>query len=447
MSKGRILIVDDETAFCELCGLWLSQAGYEVVSAHHGDQAKMIFAAQEIDLVLHDLALPPSFLPEEGLKLISQYATSPVVVLTGHNEQGLALQAIKQGAWDFLGKPLDPDMLLVVVARALEKARLQKQIKQLEQELEQDNDNLGLIGMSQEMQQTRELIKRIAPTQVAVLIQGPSGTGKEIIAKAVHKLSDRRDKPFVSVHCGAIPAELLESELFGYKKGAFTGADQDRKGLLASAHGGTLFLDEIGEMPLNMQVKLLRVLQEGSYYPVGGREIEQIDIRLVSATNRDLLKEIEQNHFRDDLYYRIKGLCLVTQALNQRPEDIPLLLNHFLALWNQKHQTQLRLSNDAMSWFCQRPWRGNVRELKNTLESTASITIKDELGLTDIALIQGDSPQQASVGTSLEEQVTALEIRLIKQALGQYNNNRTHAAQALGLTRQGLLKKIARYHI
>jgi DNA-binding NtrC family response regulator len=411
------------------------------------------------DLVIHDLALPPSFRPEDTLEQLHQYQGIPVLVLTGHNDRALAIKAIEQGAWDFISKSADPDLLRIIIARALDKHSLLKQVSNLELKLEQssqlnDVPNFGLIGNSPVIQNTRELIQRIAVTQVPVFIQGPSGTGKEIIANAIHQGSDRNNQPFISVHCGAIPADLLESELFGYIKGAFTGAEKDRKGLLATADGGTLFLDEIGEMPLAMQVKLLRVLQEGNYYPLGSRQLENIDIRLISATNRNVPAEVQSGNFREDLYYRIKGLTISTTSLSQRKEDITPLVNYFIERYNQKHNTQLMIHPKACAWFLDTPWPGNVRELKNTLESAAAICLKNEITLQEIQLIQGEDSLQihseSEVDLSnlpLEEQVKALEIRLIKRALAQHHDNKTHSAQALGITRQGLINKIKRYDL
>lgn len=468
-TSAKLLLVDDERAFCELCALWLEQAGYEVVSCGDGQQAELTFlqaeqAGNAFDLVIHDLALPPTFKPEDGLAYLKRYHNTPVVVLTGHDERSLALKAIELGAEDFIAKPVDPDLLKVVVQRTVEKHRLLKQVQHLEAKLQEDqqqSDELGLVGVSQSTQTIRELITRIAPTQVPVFIQGPSGTGKEIIANAIHAMSDRSDQAFISVHCGAIPAELLESELFGYKKGAFTGAEKDRKGLLEMADKGTLFLDEIGEMPLAMQVKLLRVLQEGSFYPVGSRDLVTIDVRLVSATNRDLPLAVQQGEFRDDLYYRIKGLTITTQRLDERREDIPPLLRSFLEHYNQRHNTQLTLAPEVMHWFNHTDWPGNVRELKNTLESAAAISLGQQISMQELALIRSDLMQDdtLNMGSSLshscvqgvdltkpmEEQVSALEIQLINAAMAVNDNNKTRSAQQLGITRQGLINKINRY--
>jgi len=464
-NSSNILLVDDESAFCELCALWLRQAGFQVVTAGDSQQAYALYEQHKkeapFDLIIHDLALPPTFKPEDGLLQLQKYSDVPVIVLTGHNEQALALRAMELGAWDFIAKPVDPEFLKVIVERAVEKSRLLNQVKTLENQLlarQDSQDNLGLIGSSPSIMAQRELITRIAPTQVAVFIQGPSGTGKEIIATALHQLSDRATKPFVSVHCGAIPADLLESELFGYKKGAFTGADSDRRGLLAMAHTGSLFLDEIGEMPLAMQVKLLRVLQEGSYYPVGSRVLETIDVRLISATNRDLPEAIKQGEFRDDLYYRIKGLTLSTTALKDRAEDLPLLLHFFLKKYNEQHQLTLTMDPSVTNWFCQTQWPGNVRELKNTLESAAAISLGQKITLQEIKLIRNEVPvgdvaqlndtnKKEGLGKSLEQQVSELEKKLIRQAMQHNDNNKTHSAQALGITRQGLTNKINRYEL
>ena len=462
---AKILLIDDEVTFCDLCALWLEQAGYQVECAHDAasglacfNQAKSIH--QGFDLVIHDLALPPSFRPEDSLNNLAQYKNIPLLVLTAHSDRALALKAIELGAWDFINKPIDPDLLQLIIQRALEKNSLLLQIKTLEDELQQQESanselDFGLIGTSTAIQSTRELIQRIANTQVPVLIQGPSGTGKEIIASAIHKHSDRHKQPIVSVHCGAIPAELLESELFGYKKGAFTGADRDQKGLLASADQGTLFLDEIGEMPLTMQVKLLRVLQDGRYYPVGSRQIETLNIRLVCATNRDLVLEVQQGNFREDLYYRIKGLTISTTSLDKRKEDIIVLLDYYLMRYNFEHKTDISLDNDSRQWFINTPWPGNVRELKNTLESCAAICLNKRLSMQEIALIRGESatkmlsdfPSGSITDKTLEQQVSELEMKLILAAMAKHQGNKTHAAQALGITRQGLINKIKRYQI
>ncbi|GAA3539556.1 sigma-54 dependent transcriptional regulator [Zobellella aerophila] len=451
MNQARILLIDDEPAFRTLCDQWLKAAGYEVRSGADLNALQGQLQSFDADLILLDLSLPPHFDPMHTLAAVPQFADRPVIILTGHGERELALEALRQGAWDFLTKPIDPDMLAVVVKRALTKHQLARELSALKDNLGKKSALDTLIGASPSMDNIRALVSRIAPTDVRVLVTGPSGTGKEVISKAIHDLSQRAGAPFISVHCGAIPAELLESELFGHTKGAFTGADKARDGLLKLADGGTLFLDEIGEMPLAMQVKLLRVLQEGSYYPVGGRSLETIDVRLVSATNADLPDKVSRGEFREDLFYRIKGVTIETRPLAERPEDIPLLITHFLELQARDGGApSLRPDTDAFNWFIRRDWPGNVRELKSALDSVAAIAQGGVISLEDIALLYPDAQSQtagssARPGDSLDAQVRALEIRLIGEALARFDNNRTHAAQALGLSRQGLLKKIERY--
>ncbi|WP_397471774.1 sigma-54-dependent transcriptional regulator [Rheinheimera sp.] len=454
MSNGKILLVDDEPAFRQLAQSWLNQSGYQVETAADLSNARSKLASFDADLILLDLSLPPQFDPQHTLEALADFTSRPVIILTGHAERQLALDAIARGAWDFIAKPVDPDLLAVVIKRALNKHQLDNELKQLKQRVSAGGTG-RLIGVSAAMDAMRTLIQRIAPTDVRVLVTGPSGTGKEVISRALHELSQRSDKPFVSVHCGAIPADLLESELFGYVKGAFTGADKDRPGLLKLADSGTLFLDEIGEMPLPMQVKLLRVLQEGTYFPVGGREQHKIDIRLISATNANLPDLVKKGLFREDLYYLIKGITLETQALSERSQDIPLLLQFFLEQLSKQHGQAVRLDSMALSWFLQRDWPGNIRELKNTLESVAAVAQDGVISMADISLLHPDAsatqlqnlqPQQGD-SLLLDEAVQALEIRLIKQAMQQSSGNKSKAARLLGLSRQGLLKKIDRYQL
>ena len=454
MTNGRILLVDDEPAFRQLAQSWLSQSGYQVETAADLAAARLQLSRFDADLILLDLSLPPLFDPQHTLQALAEFSRRPVIILTGHAERQLALDAIALGAWDFIAKPVDPDLLAVVIKRALNKHQLDTELQQLKQQQQTDTGLQRLIGVSPAMTAMRSLIQRIAPTDVRVLVTGPSGTGKEVVSRALHDLSRRAGAPFVSVHCGAIPAELLESELFGYVKGAFTGADKDRPGLLKLADNGTLFLDEIGEMPLPMQVKLLRVLQEGTYFPVGGREQHKIDVRLISATNANLPQLVQKGLFREDLYYRIKGITLDTVALAERRQDIPLLLQFFLEQLQRQHGQLLKLDSTALSWFLQRDWPGNIRELKNTLESVAAVAQGGVISMADISLLHPEAVAAATVAPEavtdsllLDPAVQQLEIRRITQAMQQTGGNKTRAASLLGLSRQGLLKKLQRYKL
>ncbi|WP_445767114.1 sigma-54-dependent transcriptional regulator [Rheinheimera sp.] len=451
MANGNILLVDDEPAFCQLAQNWLQQSGYQVETAADLTEARQRLSQFDADLILLDLSLPPEFDPQHTLAALAEFNRRPVIILTGHAERQLALDAIARGAWDFIAKPVDPDLLAVVIKRALSKHKLDTELAQLKQQ--RGGALQRLIGASAPVEAMRSLIMRIAPTDVRVLVTGPSGTGKEVVSRALHELSRRATGAFVSVHCGAIPAELLESELFGYVKGAFTGADKDRPGLLQLADKGTLFLDEIGEMPLPMQVKLLRVLQEGTYFPVGGRQQRTVDLRLISATNANLPERVKKGLFREDLYYRIKGITLETVALAERKQDIPLLLQFFLQQLATDGKPLLKLDNAALNWFMQRDWPGNIRELKNTLESAAAVAQGGVLGMADISLLHPEASNGAAVVSapdgqlSLEQAVQQLEISLIKQALRHSQGNKSQAARQLGLSRQGLLKKIDRYQL
>lgn len=452
MAKGNILLVDDEPAFRQLAQSWLSQSGYQVETAADLAAARAQLKRFDADLILLDLSLPPEFDPLHTLQAMAEFNSRPVIILTGHAERQLALDAIALGAWDFIAKPVDPDLLAVVIKRALNKHHLDTELQQLKQQQQTDAGLQRLIGVSTPMIAMRTLIQRIAPTDVRVLVTGPSGTGKEVVSRALHELSRRARQPFVSVHCGAIPAELLESELFGYVKGAFTGADKDRPGLLKLADNGTLFLDEIGEMPLPMQVKLLRVLQEGTYFPVGGREQQKIDVRLISATNANLPQLVQKGLFREDLYYRIKGITLETIALAERRQDIPLLLQFFLEQLLRQHKQELKLDSTALSWFLQRDWPGNIRELKNTLESVAAVAQGGVISMADISLLHPEAVSSEEYplesnhdGLQLDRAVQQLEVRYINKAMQLSGGNKSRAALLLGLSRQGLLKKIDRY--
>lgn len=444
-----ILLADDEPAFQRLTGAWLRGLGHEVEVVGDGDAAVAAFKAQPADLVLLDLAMPPHHDPAAGLALIPAFVPAAVVVMTGHADHALALKAVEAGAWDFLAKPVDPDLLRVVIARALERARLAREVLILRAQAGAGED-MGLVGTSPPMAGLRDLIRRVAPTRLPALVLGASGTGKELVARAIHAASPRTARTLVPIHCGAVPAELLESELFGHLKGSFTGATADRPGLIETAHGGTLFLDEIGEMPPAMQVKMLRLLNDGSYQPVGARTPRQADVRVVAATHRDLAAAVAEGSFREDLFYRLKGVVLRTPSLAERAADVPLLASLFL---RRTSEGRASFSPDALDWLTSRSWPGNVRELRAAVECAAALAIPGAAGTVvtaaDLAFAVGDAPLPvesvaAMAPQTLEEEVAALERRRIVEALERTGHNNTHTARELGLSRVDLLKKMDR---
>ena len=446
---GRVLLVDDELAFQRLGGNFLRGLGHTVTLAGDAEQALLAFDKQRPELILLDLAMPPHMDPEIGLEMIPRFANVPVVVLTGHGDHALALRATELGAWDFLTKPIDPDMLRFVVARGLRKARLDTELTALR--AEQAADDLGMVGQAPATVQLRALVRRVAQTTVSVLVLGPTGTGKELVARALHACSARRGGPFVAIHCGALSAELLESELFGHMKGSFTGAYRDQPGLVEAAHGGTLFLDEVGEMPPPMQVKLLRFLQEGAFVPVGGRAQKHADTRIVAATHRDLEAMVRDGTFREDLFYRLKGVVLRTPSVAERPADIALLATRFL------HRVAPRtgLSAGALAWLMARDWPGNVRELKAVVESAGALLLPDQrevdaellrLASGDVAEVVPRAPDTPSADSTgpLEAALFELEIRLVRDTMTAVGGNQSEAARRLGVSRVGLIKKLTR---
>lgn len=443
---GRVLLVDDEPAFLRLGGGFLRNLGHEVLTAGDGDEALDTFAREQPDLVLLDLAMPPSMDPEQGLTLIARFGGVPVVVLTGHAEHELALRAAELGAWDFLAKPIDPDLLRFVVERALRKRRLEAELAQLRRQ--QGEESMGLVGQSGALQSLRAMVRRVAPTRVNVLVLGPTGTGKELVARALHDHGPQAGAPFVPVHCGALSAELLESELFGHMKGSFTGAYRDQPGLVEVARGGTLFLDEVGEMPAPMQVKLLRFLQEGTYMPVGGRVTKTSEVRVVAATHRDLEAMVRAGEFREDLYYRLKGVVLRTPGLEDRRGDVPVLAASFAK------QRGVGLTASALAWLGNREWPGNVRELKAVVDAAAALLLpgQQDVDAEALSLAAGEAPMASTaVGATaedpaglLDQAITELERRLISEAMQATEGNQSEAARRLGISRAGLIKKLGR---
>ncbi len=448
----RILIVDDDQGLRDFLEIFFAKEGFSVFCAGDGEEALRLLKDQPVDLVLADIKMPRldgiSFLKalrQQGLEL-------PVIMITAFASLDSAVEAKRQGAFDYVSKPFKLDDLRKLVQKALSRSSPAK-IKEPPREF------MGIIGQSPAMRRLFEMLPRVAQAPSNVLITGESGTGKELVARAIHKLSPRREKPFVVVNCGGIPPNLLESELFGYKAGAFTGAHRDKPGLFALAHGGTIFLDEVGELPPELQVKLLRVVQEKSFLPLGATKEQSTDVRIISATNRDLEKEVLEGRFREDLYYRLNVISLHLPPLRERREDIPLLVEHFLKKYAQKMGKDIEgISEFALKALMEYDFPGNVRELENIIERSLALE-SGPLILPESLTLSHRRPQAQKAGPlgidvrlpeeglDLEDFLSRIEVSLIKQALERTRGNKTEAAKLLGLNLRSLRYRLAKYQL
>jgi DNA-binding NtrC family response regulator len=447
--NARVLLVDDDDAFRKVYRGLLVSEGHDVVEADDRQGAREALEREAFDAVLLDLMLPPDGSAQKGLEelsaLLNLRPSTKIVVVSGVGDVPHMVQAVRRGAYDFLTKPVDPDVLLIVVQRAVAKARLERQIEALRSAVVRRQPAGALLGRSPKFVQALQLAERVAASELPVLITGETGTGKELVARLVHDRSSRASRPFVAVNCGALNEGVLESTLFGHAKGAFTGALRDRSGLFVQADGGTLFLDEIGDMPLRMQVELLRTLETGEVMPVGKDTTVRVDVRIISATHRDLGAMRAEGVFRDDLYWRICGSELSLPALRERSSDLGLLATHFLegCASLAPDGRAKRLSEAAAERLTEHAWPGNLRELKHRMQqATVMAGTRSEIVVPDLGM---EGHEQASVGSTLQEKVEALERREIEAALSRHEGNRSRTADALGLSRQGLLNKMARY--
>lgn len=443
---AAILVVDDEGSARATLALLLKRRGHRTVQADGVAAAAKALTENAFDLVVTDLRMPDG----DGLDVLrTVHAHSPqtaVILLTAYVGWESAKEAMRLGAFDYLEKGRDPDELLHRIDKALEEKALRDENENLRRQVRERFAPSGIIAGSAEMQRVFDLVARVAPTDAPVLIQGESGTGKELIAKAIHHASPRCDGRFVAVNCGALPENLLESEIFGHVRGAFSGAIGNKKGLIEEADGGTFFLDEIGEMAPSLQVKLLRALQDGEIRPVGATQATTTDTRLVAATNRDLQQMIQQGNFREDLFYRLNVISVTLPPLRERREDIPLLAEHFLERAGRKHGRAFRLSPEALECLLRYPWPGNVRELENAMERTAILAHAAQIGVEDI-------PPHIAVGMSLGpapslaalQRLADIERAHILQALERVGWNHSRAADALGIGRTTLWRKLKEY--
>jgi two-component system response regulator AtoC len=438
----KILVVDDEAIVRESLRDWLSDAGYQVFAAENGSHALDIMEKEKLGIVIADLVMPGM----DGIELMKRARElSPqtaVIIITAYGSIPTAIAAMKEGAYDYIEKPFCPEQAELLIRKLVERQRLIDENLALRQRLEERYRFENIIAKSHKMQQIFEVVRTVAQSNATVLITGESGTGKELIARAIHNLSPRRDKPFVAVSCAALPESLLESELFGHEKGSFTGAIARRKGRFELAHKGTLFLDEIGEMSANIQVHLLRVLEEREFTRVGGTEPIRSDVRLISATNRDLMDAVKEGEFRDDLYYRLNVVSIQLPPLRERAEDIPLLAQHFLnkfAVENQKGE--ITFSPDVMDFLMKYEWPGNVRELENAIERAVVLVKDSSITAADLSPQNLPSPNQASPEKSLKE----VERNHIASILAETGGNYSRAAKLLGITRMTLHNKVKGY--
>ncbi len=444
--KFTILVIDDEKNIREGLAADFEMDGYNVKIAANGDEGLEYLAKGDIDLVITDLRMPGTSGEDVLKKVTREMPGIPVIVLTGHGSIDAAVSAMQNGAYDFLTKPLNLEHLELVVKRALKGRELSLQHQELLSEVKAKALAPDMIGKSPALQKVNTLIKKVADSKLSVLITGESGVGKEVVADAIQKTSSRHDKPFIKVHCAALSESLLESELFGHEKGAFTGAETLHKGKFELAEGGTIFLDEIGEINQNVQVKLLRVLQEKKFERVGGEDTIEVDVRVISATNKKLEDEVVARRFREDLYFRLKGIEITVPPLRERKDDIPLLLNNFLLKYNKENNKNIRgFSNAAKNILFNYDWPGNIRELQHCVESAVVMASSDEIQPEDLTIELKNKKEESEIivpyGISLDE----AEKIIILENLEANKGNKSKTADILKIGRKTLHRKLNEY--
>lgn len=462
MARAKILVIDDEPGIRYVIREVLEEEGFYIDEASDGEEALKKLANSAYDLAIVDLVMPHM----DGFEFLNKARDIQpdliTVIITAHGSQSVALRAIQEGAYDYFTKPFDNEELRIVVRRVLEKRRLEEKVKLLEEQLLKQNLQFGeLIGNSAEMQEVFSLIRKISKSDVTVLIYGESGTGKELVARAIHKESLRADKPFIKVNCAAIPETLLESELFGYVRGAFTGAYSKKAGKFEAAHTGTIFLDEIGDMPLSIQAKVLRILEQREFEPLGSTETTKVDVRIIAATNKDLAAAVKEGKFREDLYFRINVVPVFLPPLRQRKSDIPLLVDYFINMHKKTLDKNVKgVTPEVMELFMQYHWPGNVRELENVIQRAIIMSTSDYItadclpaeykapsafsGFVSTEIFDDFSRPLADKIQTVSEQ---LEKEIIKRALEKSNYKRQKAAELLGISRKSLHNKMVKYKL
>ena len=443
--RGKILVVDDEPEMCRLLSDVLSEEGHAVEAAATGEEA-LARLSDHVDLLITDLRLKEMM----GLSLMHRVKQLrpevSVIIITAFGTIGSAIEAMKKGAYDYIPKPFKMDELVLVVQKALQEGALRREVARLRKEIGKGYQFDNILGKSKAMQTIFDLIRRISDTASNLLITGESGTGKELVAKAIHYNSLRKDRPFIPVNCAAIPETLLESELFGYVKGAFTDAKGDKTGLFEEARGGTLFLDEISELPMSLQAKLLRVLQDKEVRRVGATQQVKVDVRVIAASNLDLAEEVKRHRFRDDLFYRLNVLQIQVPPLRERRDDILLLAHHFLKKYQQETGKAVKgISESALALFLEYSWPGNVRELENAIERAVILAHGDQITTDDLPpTLIGSRGDYSTIEKALERllPLEELERQYITRILEQTGGNKYKAAQILGIDRKTLYRKL-----
>jgi len=450
---NHVLVVDDEESMRHLLSVILTDRGYEVRAVSNAEDALRELSSRDYDLVLSDVRMPRM----DGLVLLRRalelHPDLTFIVMSAYGTHDTAIEAMKAGAYDYVSKPFKPDEVVLVLRKAEERLRLSRENRRLRSELADGFRIENFIGSSPALQEMLRQVRKVAPTKTTVLLTGESGTGKELVARALHELSPRAAMPFVAVNCGAIPAELLESELFGHVRGAFTDASRDKKGLAAEADGGTLFLDEIGELPLQLQVKLLRFLEDEMVRRVGDTRSEKVDVRVVAATARDLARAVKEGQFREDLFYRLNVVNVRLPALRERPGDVPALVEHFLSKYRRLRPEEplTGVSPQALEVLRSHRWPGNVRELEHAVERAVVLADGPLIGEDDLPDEVRAAPVPAAVAPgrdlSVKRAFRSLEEQFIRAALERTGGNRTRAAELLDLSYRALLYKIKEYGI
>ena len=449
MQKTNILVVDDERDICRALNIILTKEGYAVTEAYNGEQAVELLRKQDFDLVMTDIKMEKM----DGFEVLRQtQQISPgttVVMMTAFASVGSAVEAMRAGATDYITKPFINDEIRLTVRRIIDGRDLQRENQILRQELSQRRDTFkDIIGNSEAMQKVFAVMEKVVPSKANVLITGESGTGKGLVAQAIHESGPRKGKPFIAINCGAIPENLLETELFGHKKGAFTSAVEDKKGLITMANEGTLFLDEVGELPLALQVKLLHVIQTKELTPVGDTRVITVDIRIIAATNADLMQRVKEGRFREDLYYRLNVIELRLPPLRERRDDIPVLVKHYLkAFADEAKKAITDVEYDAMKALLAYDWPGNIRELRNTLERAVVLAEGDIVALHDLPDKFRNIDLEGISASSLRQALDDFEREYIRRNLAENKGNKEATAERLGIDLATLYRKLKKLRI